>query len=177
MDRINVPPGQHGAVKGKLSTYGIQLREKQALRRIYGVLEKQFRRYIAKAERYRGVSGHILLQLLESRLDNVVYRAGFANTRAQARQFVGHNHIHVNGKQVNIPSYNVRPGDQITLAEKSKEMKYALENLEHAKAQGRKSWIDFNEDTLTATFTNPPERDELDDIDVREQLIIELYSK
>jgi len=177
MDRLNVPPGQHGRVSGKLSTYGIQLREKQALRRIYGILERQFRRYVERAERFRGVSGHVLLQLLESRLDNVVFRAGYANTRAQARQFVGHKHILVNGKLVNIPSYHVRPGDQISLTEKGKNMKYIQENLDFAKTQGRKGWIDFNEDTATATFTNPPERDELDDIDVREQLIIELYSK
>lgn len=177
MENLTTPPGQHGKVSGKLSTYGIQLREKQALRRIYGILERQFRRYVEKAEHWRGVSGHVLLQLLESRLDNVVYRAGYANTRAQARQFVSHNHIMVNGSRVNIPSYHVKPGDVISLAEKSKEMKYVQENLGHAKSQGRKGWIDFNEDSQVTTFNHPPERDELDDIDIREQLIIELYSK
>lgn len=177
MEKIGVPPGQHGVTRSKLSTYGVQLREKQALRRIYGILEKQFRRYIEKAERWRGVSGHVLLQLLESRLDNVVYRLGIANTRAQARQFVGHNHIHVNGSRVNIPSYHVKPGDKITLSEKAKSFKYILENLEFAKSQGRKGWVEFDDTSLTGTFNNVPERDDLDDIEVREQLIIELYSK
>ncbi len=177
MDQINTPPGQHGKTNSKLSTYGVQLREKQSLRRIYGVLERQFRRYVEKCERWRGVSGHVLLQLLESRLDNIVYRAGFACTRAQARQFVSHKHIMVDGEVINIPSYHVKPGSVITVTESSKSLKYILENLEYAKSTGRKGWIDWNEETMTAKYVQVPERDQLDDIDVREQMIIELYSK
>jgi len=178
MDKLSTPPGQHhGRRPGKMSTYGVQLREKQACRRIYGILERQFRRYVERAERYRGVSGHVLLQLLERRLDNVVYRAGLAQTRAQGRQFVGHKHITVNGKVVNIPSYEVRVGDVIGLTEKAKGMKPVQEALEVSDAQGRKGWITWNGNEKTATFSQIPERDDLDDIDVREQLIIELYSK
>lgn len=177
MDQINTPPGQHGKTNSKLSTYGVQLREKQSLRRIYGVLERQFRRYVEKCERWRGVSGHVLLQLLESRLDNLVYRAGFACTRAQARQFVSHKHIMVDGEVINIPSYHVKPGSVITVTESAKSLKYVLENLEYAKSTGRKGWIDWNEEALTAKYVQVPERDQLDDIDVREQMIIELYSK
>jgi len=176
-DRLNIPPGQHGRAPGKMSTYGTQLREKQATKRIYGILEKQFRRYVARAERYHGVTGHVLLQLLERRLDNVVYRAGYAKTRAGARQLVGHNHILVNGQRVNIPSYEVRPGDVITLKEKSRQNKAVLESLESMRGKGRKDWISFNEDNLSTSFIRVPEREELDDIIVREQMIIELYSK
>ncbi len=176
-DKLTTPPGQHGRAPNKVSTYGVQLREKQSCKRIYGVLERQFRRYIARAERYRGVSGHVLLQLLERRLDNVVYRAGFAQTRAQARQFVGHKHITVNGQVVNIPSYEVRIGDVIALTEKGKNMKAIAESLSYAAASGRKGWITFNDDNNSAVLSSIPGRDDLDDIDVREQLIIELYSK
>lgn len=177
MDRLNTPPGQHGRAPSKLSTYGVQLREKQTAKRVYGIVERQFRRYFQRAARYHGVTGHVLLQLLERRLDNVVYRAGFATTRPQARQLVGHNHILVNGQRVNIPSYEVRPGDVITLAPKSREMKVILEAIDRTKSKGRKGWVDFNEDDNSARFVRVPERDELDDIPVREQLIIELYSK
>lgn len=177
MENINTPPGQHGKTNNKLSTYGVQLREKQSLRRIYGVIERQFRRYVEKCERWRGVSGHVLLQLLESRLDNVVYRAGYACTRAQARQFVGHKHITVNGSCINIPSYHVKPGDVIGLTPAGAALKYIQENLEYAKSTGRKGWIEWDDAAVTAKFVQVPERDQLDDIDVREQLIIELYSK
>lgn len=177
LEKRNYPPGQHGQARTKLSTYGVQLREKQATKRIYGILEKQFRRYVARAERYHGVTGHVLLQLLERRLDNVVYRAGYAKTRSGARQLVGHNHIFVNGKRVNIPSYEVRPGDVITLGTKGKAMKPVLESLELMRNKGRKEWISFNEDDSSSTFLRAPEREELEDIQVREQMIIELYSK
>lgn len=177
MENINTPPGQHGKTNSKLSTYGVQLREKQSLRRIYGVLERQFRRYIVKCEQWRGVSGHVLLQLLESRLDNVAFRCGYASTRAQARQFVSHKHIAVNGECINIPSYHVKPGDKISLTPAGAALKYIQENLEYAKSTGRKGWIEWDDATQSAKFLQVPERDQLDDIDVREQLIIELYSK
>lgn len=176
-EKLTTPPGQHGRLPNKMSTYGTQLREKQTCKRIYGLLERQFRRYVFRATRYRGVTGHVLLQLLERRLDNVVYRAGFAVTRAQARQFVGHKHILVNGKPVNIPSYEVRVGDVIAIAPKSKECKQIAEALANAAAQGRKGWIQYNEEELSAKFAAIPSRDELDDVDVREQMIVELYSK
>ncbi|MBX3730383.1 MAG: 30S ribosomal protein S4 [Candidatus Sumerlaeia bacterium] len=176
-DRLGTPPGQHGRPPAKMSTYGVQLREKQATKRIYGILERQFRRYVERAERYRGVTGHVLIQLLERRLDNVVYRAGFALTRQQARQLVGHNHILVNGSRVNIPSYEVRVGDVIQLTEKMRANKGILEALEYNRTRGLKSWIELDEETKSVRFLRIPERDELDDITVREQLIIELYSK
>ncbi len=178
IDRRNFPPGQHGQTRGKLSTYGVQLREKQALKAIYGVLERQFRRYYATAVRYKGVTGTVLLQLLESRLDNVVYRSGFASTRRQARQLVGHKHILVNGERVNIPSYRVKPGDVVSVAEKAKELKPVKEALDLIERRGgRKPFIDFNPDTKEAKFVNVPSREDLDDIDVREQLVVELYSR
>jgi len=176
-EKLTTPPGQHGRLPNKMSTYGTQLREKQTCKRIYGLLERQFRKYVARATRYRGVTGHVLLQLLERRLDNMVYRAGFASTRAQARQLVGHRHILVNGKLVNIPSAEVRVGDVVSLAPKSRELKVVAEALALSSAQGRKSWIQFNEEELSAKLTAVPSRDELDDIDVREQMIVELYSK
>lgn len=160
-----------------MSTYGVQLREKQSAKRIYGILERQFRRYVARAERFRGVTGTVLLQLLERRLDNVVFRAGFAQTRAQARQLVSHKHVLLNGERVNVPSCDVRPGDTVALTPKALENKHVVESLEYMKGKGRKSWIDFNEDDKTARFVRVPERDELDDVQIREQLIIELYSK
>lgn len=172
-----VPPGQHGLTRGKLSTYGVQLREKQSLKRIYGLLERQFRKLFAKAARYRGVTGHVLLQLLERRLDNVVYRCGYAVTRSGARQLVSHKHVLVNGKLVNIPSYEVRPGDVISLTEKSKKMKPVEESLGYANADGRPHWIEFNADNMSAKFLSIPSREDLTDIDVKEQLIVELYSK
>ncbi|MBI5154485.1 30S ribosomal protein S4 [Candidatus Poribacteria bacterium] len=177
MDERNVPPGQHGQTRGKLSTYGVQLREKQVAKRIYGVLERQFRRYFARAARYRGVTGHVLLQLLESRLDNVVYRAGFAVTRAWARQLVSHKHVLVNGKRVNIPSCEVKPGDVISVTEEALKFKPVATALEFAAADGRKRWIEFDDKANTAKFLQVPARDEIDDVDIREQLIVELYSK
>lgn len=178
LERRNFPPGQHGQARTKLSTYGIQLREKQACKAIYGVLERQFRRYFATAARFKGVTGTILLQLLEQRLDNIVYRAGFASTRSQARQFVGHNHILVNGKKVNIPSYKVRPGDVVSVAPSSREMKPLQDALALInRTGGRKGFIEFNEADLSAKLLYLPSRDELDDIDVKEQLVVELYSK
>ena len=172
------PPGMHVQQRTKLTPYGIQLREKQCLKRIYGVLERQFIRYFKKADRYRGVTGEIMLQLLERRLDNVVYRTGLASTRAQARQLVGHGHVRVNGKKVDIPSYEVRVGDEISLTEKLRTGKTVSESMTLTEKQGRrKPWIEFNAETSTAVFRKIPTREEMDDIEVREQLIVELYSR
>jgi len=178
LERRNFPPGQHGQARTKLSTYGVQLREKQTLKIIYGVLERQFRRYYATATRFKGVTGTVLLQLLESRLDNLVYRAGFASTRAQARQLVGHGHITVNGKKVTIPSYRVKPGDVLAPGEKSRGAKVIADALGLVDRRGgRKGYIDYNTDTMQARYVNVPSREDLDDIDVKEQFIIELYSR
>ena len=176
-DKLTTPPGQHGTLPRKMSTYGVQLREKQACKRIYGIMERQFRRYFAKAERYHGVTGHVLIQLLERRLDNVVYRAGFAATRPGARQLVSHKHIKVNGQVVNIASYEVRPGDVIEPVDKAKQFKPILESIEGANSRGRKSWIEFDEGNKSARFLQVPSREDVDDIDIRDQLIVELYSK
>jgi small subunit ribosomal protein S4 len=177
-EKRNFPPGQHGQLRTKLSTYGVQLREKQAAKIIYGVLERQFRRYFAQAASLKGVTGTILLQLLESRLDNMVYRAGLATTRAQARQLVRHNHITVNGKRVNIPSFRCRPGDEIAPAASSRNLKVIEAAVSLAdRMNSRKSFISWDAQTLTAKYIALPSREDLDDIDVREQLIIELYSK
>ncbi len=183
IERRNYPPGEHGQGRRvKLSTYGIQLREKQTLKWTYGVLERQFRRYFATADRYKGVTGTVLLQLLESRLDNVVYRAGFASTRRQARQLVGHNHIMVNGKKVNIPSYRVKPGDEVTLSEKAvknaKLMQVVNDSLDIlTRRGGHKPFIEFDKESMKARFLQVPSREDLDDIDVKEQLVVELYSR
>jgi small subunit ribosomal protein S4 len=178
IERRNFPPGQHGQARVKLSTYGVQLREKQTLKFIYGVLERPFRRYYATATRYKGVTGTILLQLLESRLDNFVYRAGFASTRAQARQLVSHGHIEVNGKKVTIASYRVKPGDVVGPREKSKALKPVLEALALVERRGgRKPFLEFNQENLTARYLQLPSREDLDDIPVKEQFIIELYSR
>lgn len=170
-------PGQHGAMPRKLSVYGQQLREKQALKWMYGVLEKQFRTYATKAKTRRGVAGTVLLQMLEGRLDNVVYRAGFASTRAQARQFVRHNHFLVNGRRVNIPSYQVKPGDVVRPAEKALAIKPLLEVLEKLKDVPRPTWIAFNPAENTATFLALPSRESLVDIPVNEQAVMEFYSR
>lgn len=178
LEKRNFPPGQHGQARVKLSTYGIQLREKQTLKIIYGVLERQFRRYYATATRFKGVTGTVLLQLLESRLDNIVFRAGFASTRAQARQLVGHGHVLVNGKKVNIPSYRVKPGDSVSLAEKAKSLKLVADSLALLERRGgRKAFVEFNQDTMTARYLQLPSREDLDDVPVKEQFVIELYSR
>ena len=171
------PPGQHGKMQKKLSTYGTQLLEKQKLKWMFGVHERALRNYMAKAVRYRGVTGTVLLQLLERRLDNVVCRAGYAVTRRQGRQLVRHNHILVNGQRVNIPSYSVRPGDVISLSEAAKKNPHVAQALEYTRMDGRKPWIDFNEDDMSAKFTQVPSREDLDDLPIKEQLIVELYSK
>ena len=172
----NYPPGQHGqGRRKKTSEYGIQLREKQKAKYTYGVLEKQFRNLYEKAQSNPGVTGVILLQLLESRLDNIVYRLGLSPTRAGARQLVSHKHITVNGKVVNIASYQVRPGQVIAVREKDKSMEViaeALNGFNHTKYP----WIEWNASTLSGTYLHIPEREDIPE-NIKEQLIVELYSK
>ncbi|AAM25408.1 MAG: 30S ribosomal protein S4 [Caldanaerobacter subterraneus] len=167
-------PGQHGQEKKKLTQYGMQLREKQKLKRYYGILERQFVRYYERAERMRGITGENLLQLLERRLDNVVYRLGFAVSRAQARQLVSHGHIEVNGKKVDIPSYLVKPGDVISVKESSRSMELIKNNLE----MGRNvpDWLELNKDAFEGRVVSLPRREHID-LPVQEHLIVELYSK
>lgn len=173
----NYPPGMHGRKRtGKLSDYGVQLREKQKAKRIYGILERQFRRYYFEAERRRGVTGENLLQLLESRLDSVIYRMGFANSRNQSRQIIRHNHILVNGVRVNIPSYHVRLGDTIEINEKSRNVPLITEALQLRRSAGGYEWMEVNMKNLSGSMTRLPSVEEIA-IPVKEQLIIELYSK
>ena len=174
--KLDQIPGQHGARRTRLSDYALQLREKQKLRRIYGVLEKQFRNYYKAAAGQKGSTGENLLSLLEARLDNVVYRSGFGSTRAEARQLVNHKTIMVNSKIVNIPSYRVKPNDVITVREKSKKQTRIADSLNLAKARGIVDWISLDENKLEATFKNVPERTDLPP-DINEQLVVELYSK
>ena len=174
--KMESAPGQHGAKKPRLSGYGLQLREKQKIRRIYGVLERQFRRYFAEADRKKGSTGELLLQLLESRLDNVVYRMGFASTRAEARQLVAHKALMVNGQVVNIPSFWVKAGDVVTIREKAKKQVRIQEALALAAQIGLPNWVAVDTSKLEGTFKNIPERAELYG-DINEQLVVEFYSK
>ena len=169
-------PGQHGKSRTKPTNYGIQLREKQKVKRTYGVLEKQFRRYFAIADRAKGVTGELLLQQLECRLDNVVFRCGFAASRAQARQSVRHGMVYVNGKRVNIPSYSVKKEEVLTIKDKEKIKKYVLANTEATKDRETCDWLEVNKDALKATILRLPKRDDIT-IPIKEQLIVELYSK
>lgn len=173
---LETRPGMHGAARGRLSDYGLQLREKQKVRRIYGVLEKQFRNYYKEASRLRGSTGENLLKLLESRLDNVVYRMGFGSTRAEARQVVGHRSIMVNGKVLNIPSYQVKPGDVISVREKAKGQLRIRAALELAGQRADVPWMVVDSSTMEGTFKTLPERQDLSQ-DINENLIVELYSK
>ena len=174
--KMESAPGQHGAKKSRLSGYGLQLREKQKIRRIYGVLERQFRRYFAEADRRKGSTGELLLQLLESRLDNVVYRMGFASTRAEARQLVSHKAIMVNGQVVNIPSFQVKAGDVVAIREKAKKQVRIQEAMGLATQIGLPSWVSVDATKLEGTFKNVPDRAELYS-DINEQLVVEFYSK
>ncbi len=169
-------PGQHGARRGRLSDYGIQLREKQKVRRIYGVLEKQFRNYYKEAARMKGATGENLLMLLEGRLDNVVYRMGFGSTRAEARQLVSHKGILVNGSVVNIPSYQVKPGDTVAVREKAKKQLRIQSAVSLAEQRGEPEWLEVNADKLEGTFKARPDRQDLSN-EINENLIVELYSK
>ncbi len=176
--KIDNPPGQHGAGtrKPRQSNYGLQLREKQKLRRIYGILERQFRNYYKEASRLKGSTGENLLQLLEARLDNVVYRMGFGSTRAEARQLVNHKAILVNGAIVNIPSYVVSPDDVVAVREKSRKQARIAEAMALAEQIGFPDWVDVNQTKFEGTFKALPDRNELPP-DINEQLVVELYSK
>ena len=177
IEKRNYPPGQHGQRRSsRLSDYGVQLREKQKLRRIYGVLEKQFRSYYAEADRKKGITGENLLQLLEGRLDNVVYRLGFSSTRAEARQLVSHKSVEVNGLTVNIPSYQLSPGDTVSLKEKAKNQKRVKEALEISSSRPECEWLEVNKPDFSGVYSSAPEREFLDS-DINENLIVELYSK
>lgn len=169
-------PGMHGERRGRLSDYGTQLREKQKVRRIYGVLERQFRNYYSEAARRKGATGENLLQLLEGRLDNVVYRMGFGSTRAESRQLVSHKAIEVNGKTVNIASYQVSPGDVVTVREKAKNQLRVGSALELAEQRGFASWIEVDTKKKEGVFKAVPERTDLPS-ELNENLIVELYSK
>ena len=174
--KIDTAPGQHGARKPRLSDYGLQLREKQKVRRMYGILEKQFRNYYKDAARIKGNTGENLLQLLESRLDNVVYRMGYASTRAEARQLVSHKSIVVNGSVVNIPSYKVSAEDVVAVREKSKKQGRIVAALELAEQREKPTWIEVDSKEMSGTYKANPERSELS-AEINEQLIVELYSK
>ena len=175
--KFDTKPGQHGRTSGqRTSDYGLQLREKQKVKRMYGVLEKQFRRYFEEADRRRGNTGANLLGLLESRLDNVVYRMGFGSTRAEARQLVSHKAITVNGQSVNIPSYMVKVGDVIAVREKSKKQARIVEALQLAQQVGFPAWVEVSIDKVEGTFKQVPDRDQFG-ADINESLIVELYSR
>ena len=174
--KIDTAPGQHGARKARLSDYGVQLREKQNVRRIYGVLEKQFRNYYRDAARQKGNTGENLLQLLEGRLDNVVYRMGFGATRAESRQLVSHKAIMVNGRVVNVPSFQVSPEDVICVREKAKKQARIKASLEVAGQREKPTWVEVDAAKMEGAFKRLPERSDLS-ADINEQLIVELYSK
>ncbi|MEI6384238.1 MAG: 30S ribosomal protein S4 [Betaproteobacteria bacterium] len=175
--KFDSKPGQHGRTSGqRTSDFGLQLREKQKVKRMYGVLERQFRRYFAMADRQKGNTGSNLLLLLESRLDNVVYRMGFGSTRAEARQLVSHKAITVNGQSVNIPSYLVKAGDLISVREKSKKQGRIIEALQLATQVGLPTWVEVNVDKAEGVFKKSPDRDEFA-ADINESLIVELYSR
>ncbi|MFL2631573.1 MAG: 30S ribosomal protein S4 [Candidatus Marisimplicoccus sp.] len=176
LEKKNYPPGQHGNAKrrGKKSEYAIQLMEKQKAKYTYGILERQFRNIYDKANRGKGVTGELLLQLCESRLDNVVFRMGLSNTRDGARQLVSHKHILVNGSIVNIPSYTLRPGDKVSIREKSKSLKAVESSLRENISEYE--WIKFNRERLEGEFISLPEREQIPE-NIKEQLIVELYSK
>jgi len=176
IERRNYPPGEHGQARPKFSEYSIQLREKQKLKRIYGVLERQFRRYFEMADRARGVTGETLLQLLERRLDNVVFRLGFASSRAEGRQLVRHGHFRVNGRKVDIPSYLIRPGDTVSVRERSRQVVRIQEALELAQRRGVPEWLEINPAAFSGTVKVLPLRADLT-MPINEKLVVELYSK
>ncbi len=177
IEKRNFPPGQHGKTRrAKLAGYGLQLREKQKVKRIYGVLEDQFRRYFESAERQRGITGETLLQLLERRLDNVIYRLGLATSRAQGRQLVRHGHFLVNGRKVDVPSYSVRAGDVIGVRATSQKSPVIEHAMEEVKGRGIPEWLQFDAGATTGRIMSLPTREQIN-LPVQEQLIVELYSK
>ncbi len=176
VERRKYPPGQHGQSRTKLSDYGVQLREKQKVRRMYWIMEDQFRQYFHKASGMKGVTGEILLQLMERRLDNVAYRMGFAVNRRESRQLVRHGHFLVNGKKVDIPSYLLRSGDTVEVRESSREVPAIVESLGMAEHRGFPEWVEVDTKSLKGKFVRIPSREEIQ-LPVQEQLIVELYSK
>ncbi len=177
IEKRNFPPGQHGkSRRAKLAGYGVQLREKQKVKRIYGVLEDQFRRYFESAERQRGITGETLLQLLERRLDNVVYRLGLATSRSQARQLVRHGHFTVNQRKVDVPSYSLRAGDVLGVRTSSQKAAVLAHAMEEVKGRGIPEWLQFDGDQMTGRVVSLPTREQIN-LPVQEQLIVELYSK
>lgn len=176
LEKRKYAPGQHGQNKGKLSDYGLQLREKQKAKRIYGILERQFRNYFEKAARMQGVTGEALMQFLERRLDNVVYRMGFAINRRDARQLVKHGHFEVNGRKSDIPSHLLKPGDVVSVTEKSKNLKSIAESLAIAEQRGFPEWLEVNVAELKGKFSRIPSLEEIQ-APIQEQLIVEFYSK
>ena len=174
--KIDNAPGQHGARRGRLSDYAVQLREKQKVRRFYGVLEKQFRNYYKKADKQKGATGENLLVLLESRLDNVVYRMGFGSTRAEARQLVSHKGVLVNGRLVNIASYSVKPEDRVSLSQSARQQLRVQSALQLASQRAEVSWVDVDASSFEGVFKRAPDREELP-TEINENLIVELYSK
>lgn len=176
IDRRSYPPGQHGQGRRKLSEYGLHLREKQKVRRIYGILERQFERYYDEAARMKGITGENLLRLLETRLDNIVYRMGVGASRAQARQLVMHGHITVNGRKVDIPSYGVKVGDTVAVNDKSRNLDIVKENVEAAKGRSLPEWLEVDLENLSARVAALPTREQID-IPVEDHLIVEYYSR
>jgi small subunit ribosomal protein S4 len=176
IEKRNTPPGQHARRRGKLKGYGLQLREKQKMKRIYGLLEQQFRNYFKEADRLRGVTGENLIGLLEKRLDNVVYRLGFASSRQQARQWVSHGHIRVNGRRVDVANYQVRPGDEIGLAANLAKNAFLLASVESSSGRGVPEWLELDRENLKGRVVREPQRADVT-YPIEEQLIIELYSK
>lgn len=177
IDRREYAPGQHGAKRAKLSNFGLQMREKQKVKRIYGILEKQFRLYFFKSARSKGVTGSILLQFLERRLDNVLYQSGFATSRSEGRQMVGHGFVQVNGTRVNIPSFLVKPNDEITLQfSKDRGLKNAQENVEASAQKKVPGWLEINKEQFKSKVIRLPQREDIEH-PINEQLIVELYSR
>jgi len=175
-ERRGYAPGEHGHSRKKFSDYGTQLREKQKLKRMFGLLEKQFRGYFVKADQKKGITGTTLLVFLESRLDNMVYRIGFATSRTEARQFVRHGHFKVNGRKVNIPSFLIKKGDVIELREKSKKVLPILESMETVARRGVPSWLELDKENFRGVVKALPTRDDIT-MPIQEQLVVELYSK
>jgi len=176
IERRAYPPGQHGQGRAKFSEYGTQLREKQKVRRMYGILERQFEEYFNRADRMKGVTGENLLMLLERRLDNAVYRAGFAGSRSEARQFVRHGHVLINGRKCTIPSRTLKVGDVLSVREKSRKIGRLAASLEAVERRGVPSWIELEKEPVRATVKSLPNREELT-LPIQEQLIVELYSR
>src|SRR5262245_48080131 len=176
IEKRNYAPGQHGNRRTKVQAYGVQLREKQKVKRIYGVLERQFRRHFAEAERAKGITGENLLAILECRLDNVIHRLGFASSPAQARQVVSHGHILVDGRRVDVPSFQVRTGASVSVKESSRKNPLILSAIEQARGRGTPRWLSLEPEQFRGTVNSRPSREEIT-LPIQEQLIVELYSK